>query len=166
MKPTIDRIETSKQLAIELDESRIAERKEGWGAVSYLETWDVIQWANSIFGFFGWEYYLDKLQVAWEGETQRKKGTAFEVHYLAEVTLNVDGISRGNVGYGSGLSYSNPGEAHELAAKEAVSDALKRCFRTWGSKFGNTLYDKKRTNKGNGGNGSDKPATVDETLGI
>lgn len=35
-------------------------------------------------------------------------------------------------------------DAHEGAAKEAVTDAIKRAMRSYGNQFGNSLYDKSK----------------------
>ena len=48
----------SSALSLPLDNKRISSRKENWGQVSYLQTWDVIATANRIFGFFGWNYTI------------------------------------------------------------------------------------------------------------
>jgi len=37
-------------------------------------------------------------------------------------------------------------DAHEGAAKEAVTDALKRSLRSFGNQFGNSLYSKDKNN--------------------
>ena len=54
-----------------------------------------------------------------------------------------------DVGYGVGNSYNGFGDAFESAAKEAVTDALKRCLRSFGNAFGNCLYDKDWLNEHN-----------------
>ena len=152
----------SSALSLPLDNKRISSRKENWGQVSYLQTWDVIATANRIFGFFGWNYTIVSLKNVWEGEVERKQGrSSHDVHYTAQVRLEIQDVIREDIGYGNGMSYNSPGESPELAVKEAVSDALKRCFRTFGEQFGNTLYDKNRDS-----NGADTPAEVDSTLGI
>ena len=43
-------------------------------------------------------------------------------------------------------------DAHENAGKEAVTDAIKRCFRSFGNQFGNSLYDKSRNQNHNNPN--------------
>jgi DNA repair and recombination protein RAD52 len=45
------------------------------------------------------------------------------------------------VGFGTGIA-KDYASAHESAGKEAVTDAMKRAFRTFGNQFGNALYDK------------------------
>jgi len=55
------------------------------------------------------------------------------------VGLEEHRISREDVGWGQ----SSAKQGRELAVKEAVTDAMKRAFRTFGNAFGNSLYDKK-----------------------
>lgn len=52
-------------------------------------------------------------------------------------------IAREDVGFGTGID-KTLAQAHEGAAKEAVTDALKRAMRSFGNQFGNSLYDKSR----------------------
>jgi hypothetical protein len=67
----------------------------------------------------------------------------YDVAMLCEYEITAMGAIAQDVGYGIGQSYSSFADAFESAAKEAVTDALKRCLRTWGNRFGNCLYDKK-----------------------
>ena len=57
------------------------------------------------------------------------------------------GTVRGDVGHGQGFGKSL-GDAHDSAAKEAVTDALKRALRSFGNPFGLALYDKTKANVG------------------
>jgi DNA repair and recombination protein RAD52 len=126
---------------------RIKSRTKGNGInLSYLEGFDIIDTANLIFGFAGWEYHISTLAQVSQ-ETNRKGNTV--ICYKAVVKVLVYNnehssyISREDVGFGTGIS-QGLAEAHEGAAKESVTDALKRCFRTFGNQFGNSLYDKSR----------------------
>jgi DNA repair and recombination protein RAD52 len=47
--------------------------------------------------------------------------------------------------YGIGIA-RDYASAHESGGKEATTDALKRALRTFGSQFGNALYDKSQKN--------------------
>jgi DNA repair and recombination protein RAD52 len=58
-------------------------------------------------------------------------------------TVTAGGVTRQDVGFGSGFA-KMIGDAIEGATKEAVTDALKRCLRTFGHPFGLALYDKER----------------------
>ena len=45
------------------------------------------------------------------------------------------------VGFGTGIA-KTLADAHEGGAKEAITDAIKRSFRSFGNQFGNSLYGK------------------------
>jgi recombination DNA repair RAD52 pathway protein len=62
------------------------------------------------------------------------------------VCVKVGSVIKEDVGYGDGFG-KNYGEATELAAKEAVSDAMKRCLRMFGDPFGLVLYEKNPAQK-------------------
>ena len=64
--------------------------------------------------------------------------TVFDMHHKSYVV-------REDVGFGTGIAKEYAG-AHESAGKEAVTDGLKRAFRTFGNQFGNALYDKSQKN--------------------
>lgn len=107
----------------------------------YLFAWHVINEANRIFGFDGWSYTHELKQVS--KFTNQKDN--IEVGYICTCTVTVGNVTRQDIGYGSGAN-KKEGDAHEGAVKEAVSDALKRCLRTFGNPFGLALYDKTQAN--------------------
>jgi hypothetical protein len=72
----------------------------------------------------------------------------FTAYYTCIVRVTVGDVVREDVGFGSGYG-KKAGDAIEGATKEAVTDALKRCLRTFGSQFGLALYDKERANVAN-----------------
>lgn len=109
----------------------------------YLEGWHVISEANRIFGFNGWSYEILSLKPACE-PTKNGNGNNV-VAYICTISVSVGGVTRQDVGYGSGIS-KGLGDAHEGATKEAVTDALKRALRTFGNQFGLALYDKEKRN--------------------
>jgi len=140
--------EQLKQLQSPLDGNRVKRREQGNITLSYLEGYDIIDQANTIFGFDGWSYNVTKLeQVSEEINEKNNKVIA----YRALVAITVYGtnhqlfITRSDVGYGIGIA-NNYAMAHESGGKEAVTDALKRAMRTLGSQFGNALYDKSQKN--------------------
>jgi len=61
----------------------------------------------------------------------------------ATVTVYVGSVFRQDVGtvIGSGKTEM---DAIEIGYKGAVTDAMKRAFRTFGNQFGNCLYDKEK----------------------
>lgn len=111
----------------------------------YLEGWHVINELNRIFGFDGWSYTIelsrDDLREAKDG----KGNPQWQAAYTCICTLKVGDNYRQDVGFGSGFAKSI-GDAIEGATKEAATDALKRCARTFGNVFGLALYDKSRAN--------------------
>lgn len=144
--------EQNKQLDGKLDQSKISQRSKGGVSLSYIEAWHAIAEANRIFGFDGWDRETIKLEKTYEGLND--KGL-HEVGYLAKVKITVRAnfiddmvrettiIQREGTGSGSQVAKSAP-DAHEGAAKEAESDAMKRALMTFGNPFGLALYDKKQ----------------------
>jgi len=124
----------------------VATREQAGRSLSYLETWYVIDRLNQILGQGNWAYDTVKLEKVFEGEIEQYSGKAFTTSYIATVSLSgfVDGkpFRFTDVGYGDGTDKKSPGKAHELATKEAVSDAVKRCAKNLGSSTGLALYDK------------------------
>lgn len=118
-----------------LDESRIQRRPDG---LTYLPTYDVIETANRIFGYGGWQREIKRLEKIYEDTSE---GT-YSVGYLCECRIRIGDVVHEDVGFGSGVSQTDPARAYETALKGAVSDALKRCFRALGDQFGLSLYKK------------------------
>lgn len=133
------------QLAEKLDPSEIKQREGAFGKkLDYLETWYVIRKANEIFGFDGWSFETLKLEHIGTICGKDKKGNErFICAYRATARVHVGGTIRDGSGFGNGLGKDDL-EAHELALKEAESDALKRAFMKFGNQFGLALYDKMR----------------------
>jgi DNA recombination protein Rad52 len=136
--------EQIKMLEGKLDPKHVVTPSGQYGPKGdYLEGWHVINEANRIFGFDGWSY-THSLQKVHEGTNEKKN---VEIAYICKCTLTVGDVTREDIGYGSGFA-KMAGDAHEGAVKEAVTDALKRCLRTFGNPFGLALYDKSRCNVG------------------
>lgn len=136
--------EQNKALSAKLDPKHVIKPTGSFGPKGdYLEGWHVINEANRIFGFDGWSYTHELKQVSKETNA---KGN-IEIGYICNCTVTVGDIIRQDVGYGSGAA-KKEGDAHEGAVKEAVTDALKRCLRTFGNPFGLALYDKAQANVG------------------
>ena len=140
--------EQLKNLEAPLDGKRVKRREQGNITLSYLEGYDIIDHANKVFGFDGWSYDVTKLEQVSE-EINEKKNKV--VAYRALITVTVYGakhqlfVLRSDVGYGIGIA-RDYASAHESGGKEAVTDALKRTMRSFGSQFGNALYDKSQKN--------------------
>ena len=138
-----------KQLDIlnqELDSSRIKTRDKGNISLSYIEGHDVIETANKVFGFGNWSYSISKLEHVSQEQNQNQNHVICYkaiVKVLIHSENHTQDVSREDVGFGTGVAKTQA-DAHEGAAKEAVTDALKRAMRSFGNQFGNSLYDKSR----------------------
>ena len=135
----------------ELDLNRIKTREKGNINLSYIEGFDVIDTANLIFGYGNWSYLISSLNQVSQEQNHNQN---FVVCYKAVVKLIVKDenhtldVSREDVGFGTGVAKTQA-DAHEGAAKEAVTDALKRAMRSFGNQFGNSLYDKTKNHQAN-----------------
>lgn len=134
--------EQIKALKKPLGKSRVKQRSQSGRSFSYIEGYDAIDTANEIFGFDGWSYTVDEITAA--GDFERKDFKTGElvpvVLYAAKVTVTVGEVSRQDIGHG--ITAANNADSHETAMKGAVTDAMKRALRTFGSQFGNSLYTK------------------------
>ena len=141
--------EQIKKLRAPLEKSRVKTREQSGTRLSYLEGHDVIRAANDIFGFGHWSTEIIEHSLIGQREFENRQGRkGFEVAYRARVKVTVWDAgpltAYEDVGYGNGIDYNNPLAAHELAMKEAVTDAEKRALRHLGDQFGLALYDKKQ----------------------
>ncbi len=138
-------------LTQELNSSRIKTRDKANILLSYLEGFDIIDTANKIFGYGNWDYTISKLeQVSHELNIKENHVVCYKaiVQILVHNQEHLQNVSRQDVGFGTGVA-KTLADAHENSAKEAVTDALKRCFRSFGNQFGNCLYDKSRNQNSN-----------------
>jgi len=121
----------------EVSEDLLEVREGGRGMqLVYMSNYGTKTMLNTVFGNTGWSYSVDRLDIISDGP---------EVAYRAQVRLivTVDNkmVTRSDVGFGNGKFGSNY-DKHELAGKEAVTDALKRCACSLGPALGLHLYDK------------------------
>lgn len=109
------------------------------------------QKANEIFGFGNWGYKVVELVcLGEESFTNSNHKEGVRVGYRATVEVWVrteDDLWRvatySDTGYGDAQEYNGSLiTPHELASKEAVTDAMKRAFTSLGDQFGLCLYDK------------------------
>ena len=134
----MDRDSIAAELAKPLDSKLVKPPPQGkYG--EYVPAFDIITTANRIFGWDGWSYTVDKLEVTNAGPGTKEGSHA--IGYLAVVAVTVGNTRKSDVGHGQGHGRSL-GDAHDSAAKEAVTDALKRALRTFGHPLGLALYDK------------------------
>lgn len=138
--------EIQKQLDENIPQNVVCTRSQAGRELSYLETWYAIDRMNQVFGQGNWSYSTVKLDKVFEGEVEQASGKVFATSYIATVGVYalIDGkpTQFTDVGYGDGTDKKNPGKAHELATKEAVSDGVKRAIKNFGRSMGLALYDK------------------------
>ena len=145
-----------------LDMSRVKRRQApGLGSVPYLEGYDVIDRANSIFGF-AWSFDLigEPVIVRWQkkillwNQQEKRKVPALDangnvqteevglVYISGKVSVDLDGKSYSHADLGRCIFTGDTPEALDMALAGSATDCLKRCFRQMGEQFGNLLYDK------------------------
>ncbi|HEY8745348.1 MAG TPA: Rad52/Rad22 family DNA repair protein [Chloroflexota bacterium] len=127
-----------EQLDARIDEGRVHTRRKQGIELRYLEGHDVIDMANTVFGYHAWSYLVTKLEMG--------PGIWLATILLTVTTADGETVQREDVGVGIPAVAREAGEAspdaQETAVKGAVTDALKRALRTFGNAFGNSLYDK------------------------
>ncbi|PWW72435.1 hypothetical protein C7212DRAFT_301994 [Tuber magnatum] len=111
----------------------------GGSSVAYLRGDVAITLANEIFGFNGWSSEIKDITIDDCLESHGKWTVTTSVHL--RITLK-DGTFREDIGTGESHNQRTKSAAIVAAKKQAVTDALKRTFRTFGNALGNCLYDK------------------------
>jgi recombination DNA repair RAD52 pathway protein len=128
-----------------------AKRVSTLKGMSYLEAWDVIAHLTRIFGVAGWDKEVEfnliyEEEVHWKTEGGAEK-SGWNVAYAAKCRLTLKdenglGTVKEDAATGSAIHQPSRADAHDLALKSAVSDALKRAAKDLGNQFGLSLYDK------------------------
>lgn len=131
-----------KALSYNLDESRIKTIDKAGMSFKYLETYDIINVANTIFNYM-WNYTITRLE---EVARETNQNGNHVITFSAIVKIKIydaqrNYIEREDTGVGTGTARTL-GEAIDNASKSAVSDSLKRSLRSLGGQFGNDLYSK------------------------
>ncbi|MFJ8934006.1 Rad52/Rad22 family DNA repair protein [Streptomyces sp. NPDC102364] len=115
--------------------------------MNHLEAFDIRRWLTRIFGFGGWSLETLGLDLVRENPTKTAQGRdAWAVLYRAQVRLTVRDP------YGNTLTAFDDaaagdailpglGDAHDMAMKTALSQAVKRCAVNLGDQFGLSLYN-------------------------
>ncbi len=124
-------------------EPALASQRKGRGGKSfdYLEGHIVIAQANRIFGYGGWGYELVGDVTLRQVETVNPQTGEVKVEqgYSAPVRVSVAGaLPRTDIGVHPVAEDNFDG--HDTAIKGAVTDGLKRAFRSFGAQFGNGFY--------------------------
>ncbi|MFD6149398.1 Rad52/Rad22 family DNA repair protein [Streptomyces sp. NPDC060243] len=133
-------------------------RVQNLRGMSHLEAWDVRRELIRVFGFGGFDIETLSLDLVSEnGEMRRKKTRegkeygdpymAWTIVYRAQVRLIVKDVHGRSLAHwddgaaGDAVNQPSLGDAHDLAMKTAVSQALKRCAVNLGDQFGLSLYN-------------------------
>ena len=132
----------SQALGQPIDPAIVSQRKgRGGRSFDYLEGHIVIAQANAIFGYGGWGYELvgDVTLRRIETVNPQTGEVKLEQGYSAPVRVSVAGaLPRTDVGVHPVAEETFDG--HDTAIKGAVTDGLKRAFRSFGVQFGNAFY--------------------------
>lgn len=132
-----------RKLSGKLPERFVKTRSERGMTLSYVEGWHVIDEANRVFGFDGWDRETVSAECVWQDVRQTPKACSYAVRVRIKVRAGRIVVAREGTGVGHGTG-ATLGEAHESALKEAETDATKRALMTFGNLFGLALYDKKQ----------------------
>ena len=120
----------------------VSQRKgRGGRSFDYLEVHAVIDQANLIFGYGGWGYELAGDVTLRQVETVDTQTGEVKVSlgYSAPVRVTVAGaLPRTDIGVHPVAEDTLDG--HDTAMKGAVTDGMKRAFRSFGVQFGNGFY--------------------------
>ena len=132
-----------RKLAGKLPERFVKTRTERGMTLSYVEGWHVIDEANRVFGFDGWDRETVAAECVWQDGRISPRACSYAVRVRIRVRAGKTIVSREGTGLGHGTG-ATLGEAHESALKEAETDATKRALITFGNLFGLALYDKEQ----------------------
>lgn len=118
-------------------------KRDGPGGykLHYLEGWKIVNLANEVFGFDGWNMDVRDYTVDYCDVCEKTKKVDLGLSAIIRITLK-DGTFREDIGYGHAENSRHKHQAYEKAKKEATTDGLKRALRLFGNVLGNCLYDK------------------------
>ena len=132
----------SQALGQPIDPELVSQRKgRGGKFFDYLEGHAVIDQANRILGYGGWGYELVGDVTLRRIETVDSQTGEVKVDqgYSAPVRVTVAGaLPRTDIGVHPVAEDTFDG--HDTAIKAAVTDGMKRAFRSFGVQFGNGFY--------------------------
>lgn len=140
--------EQLKMLLTPLNPNRVKAHKGN----AHLEAWDVRRWLTRIFGFGGWQDEILSCEcihsvtspIGNDPSPLKHRCTAV---YRVTLRLTVKDRAGNVIGHwddgatGEGVNQVSVGDAHDLAMKAALSQALKRCAVNLGDQFGLSLYN-------------------------
>lgn len=115
---------------------------------SHVAAYDVTAHLSRMFGFDGWDKEIVSLELVRErlGHDTKTDKKGWYVTYRCVMRLTIYSPS-GQVAKvieegatGSAANQPEYGDAHDLAMKNAISYAIKRCAKDLGDQFGLSLY--------------------------
>lgn len=115
--------------------------------MAHMEAWDIRRQLIRTFGFGGYTVETISLDLVAERETKQGDKSRWTVVYRAQVRLTVKDTSGNEIGHwedgaaGDSVNQPSLGDAHDMAMKTALSQALKRCAVNLGDQFGLSLYN-------------------------
>ena len=131
-----------EKLGQPIDPSLVSQRKgRGGRSFDYLEGHVVFEQANRIFGRGAWGYdQIGDAKLRRIETVDPETGEVTVSHaYSARVRVTVAGaLPRTDTGFHAVAEKTVDG--HDTAIKGAVTDAVKRAFRSFGVQFGNAFY--------------------------
>lgn len=120
---------------------------------AHLAAWDVRRWLIRIFGFTGWRFEIvrcDMVSERSEEKPSKRDGKPYLAHtvvYRVLGRLSIYGDDGEMITFfedgatGDSVNQPSLGDAHDMALKTAISQALKRCAVNLGDQFGLSLYN-------------------------
>lgn len=142
---------TDKQRAALLSKINPA-RVQMLRGMTHLEAWDVRRYLIRIFGVGGYDFEVLETALVHqsEGEKKRENGSTYPVYtvvYRVTGRLVVKDESGFPIAHwddgaaGDAINQPSVGDAHDMALKTAMSQAIKRCAVNLGDQFGLSLYN-------------------------
>lgn len=117
---------------------------------SHIPAYDIVAHLNRLFGFGGWDKEIKAIDLVEErNDVPGKNGWYVTYRCLMRLTIKSESgqvvAIREDGACGSAQNQPSLGDAHDLAYKNAISYAIKRCAKDWGDQFGLSLYNKGET---------------------
>lgn len=120
--------------------------------MSHMEAWDIRRQLIRAFGFGGWDFEVVTCELIREHGVEKtsrdgKPYTAWTVIYRVIGRLRIRDVGGRQIALyedgatGDSVNQPSLGDAHDMALKTAVSQALKRCAVNLGDGFGLSLYN-------------------------
>jgi hypothetical protein len=115
--------------------------------LAHMEAWDIRRQLIRLFGFGGYSTETLALDLVAERETKQGEKSRWTVVYRAQVRLTIYDTEGKQLGFwddgaaGDSVNQPSLGDAHDMAMKTALSQALKRCATNLGDQFGLSLYN-------------------------